>query len=79
MRDSKYIEGIHPSQLSKKMNKNELTLDQLSEVNGGAIFVKFDGFKSGTHFDQKSNQVSLLSTSFKQGRNVSWLQKQQQT
>ena len=33
-RDSKYIEGIQPSQLSKTMNNTELNLKQLAEVSG---------------------------------------------
>ena len=33
-RDSKYIEGIQPSQFSQTINNTELTLDQLSEVSG---------------------------------------------
>ena len=36
-RDSKYIEGNQPSQLSKAMNNTELTLDQLSNVSGAAL------------------------------------------
>ncbi len=31
------------------MNNTELTLDQLSEVAGGGVFAKLDGFKQVIH------------------------------
>ncbi|WP_269613284.1 CCRG-2 family RiPP [Prochlorococcus marinus] len=31
------------------MNNTELTLDQLSEVSGGGVFAKLDGFKQVIH------------------------------
>ena len=42
-RDSKYIEGTQPSQLSTTMNNTELTLDQLSEVAGGPHYTTYGG------------------------------------